>query len=116
VIVPLGTWLKDTKEETFCLLIADGVSLSIAFQRAGFKAKDKTVSALTLFKSPRIQQRVQAIHAARRAHPPITLPEVTDMMKRVYAEAMYTSELTPAHNAAFSPGKTARFSSRPRTT
>src|SRR5215467_1856022 len=99
VLVPLGAWLKDSKEEAFCVLLADGIGLAIAFQRAGFKAKG---SAMGLFQEPRIQARIQEIIKARASHPPVSLSDVTDMLKRIYAEAMYSNELAPAHNAAFS--------------
>jgi hypothetical protein len=46
--------------------------------------------------------RVEAIIKARATHPPITLPEVTDMLKRVYVGAIHGEDYNPAHNAAFS--------------
>ena len=101
-IVPIGAWLNDEREECFCLLIADGLPLAIAFKTAGYTAKDKTNSALKLFKAPRIQERVTAILKARASHPAVSLSEVTDMLKRVYVGALHSNEFTPAHNAAFS--------------
>jgi len=84
------------------MLIADGIPLAIAFRTAGFKASAKSVSALALFKAQRVQDRVTAILKARASSPAVSLPEVTDMLKRVYAGALHSAEYTPAHNAAFS--------------
>ena len=100
VVVPIGVGLNDAREECFCLLIADGVPLAIAFRTAGFKGK--SVSALALYRAQRVQDRVTAILKARASHPPVSLSEVTDMLKRVYAGAIHSAEYTPAHNAAFS--------------
>jgi hypothetical protein len=102
VVVPIGVGLEDEREECFCLLIADGVPLALAFKTAGFTAKAKPQGALHLYKAQRIQDRVTAILRARASHPPVSLSEVTDMLKRVYAGALHSNEFTPAHNAAFS--------------
>ena len=101
-VVPIGFGLKDEREECFCLLIADGLAVALAYRTAGFKAKADAVSALNLYKAQRIQERITAILRARAASPAVSLPEVTDMLKRVYAGAIHSSEFTPAHNAAFS--------------
>ena len=100
VSVPDMAWLVKDKEECFCLLLADGIPVSIAFRRAGFTAKGSN-SALALFRAQRIQDRVSAIFKARANSPPVTLPEITDMMKRVYVGAIHDAEYTPAYNAAF---------------
>jgi hypothetical protein len=102
VIVPIGIGLNDEREECFAMLIADGIPIAIAFRTAGFTAKDKKASALALYRSQRLQDRVTAILRARASHPPMSLSEVTDMLKRVYAGALHSNEFTPAHNAAFS--------------
>jgi hypothetical protein len=102
VVIPIGVGLDDVREECFCLLIADGVPLAIAFKTAGFSAKDKNCSAFDLYRAQRVQDRVTAIIKARASHPPVSLSEVTDMLKRVYAGALHSGEFTPAHNAAFS--------------
>ena len=99
-IVPIGAGLNDEREECFCLLIADGVAVALAYRTAGFTAKGK--GALVLYGSQHIQDRVKAILRARAASPAVSLPEVTDMLKRVYAGALHSQEWTPAHNAAFS--------------
>src|SRR4029077_15200120 len=68
--------------------------------RAGFKGTE--VAAHKLFHLPRIQARAQAILEARRTTGVVTLPEVTDMLKRVFAGAHAKEEYSAAHNAAFS--------------
>jgi hypothetical protein len=102
VVIPVGIGLNDEREECFCLLIADGLPLAIAFKTAGFSAKAKPQGALHLYGQQRIQDRIKAIIKARASHPPVSLSEVTDMLKRVYAGALHSAEYTPAHNAAFS--------------
>jgi len=102
VVIPIGVGLTDAREECFCLLIADGLPLAIAYKTAGFSNKHKSVGALHLYGLQRIQDRVKAILKARASHPPVSLSEVTDMLKRVYAGAIHSGEYTPAHNAAFS--------------
>lgn len=101
VVIPIGVGLDDLREECFCLLVADGVPLAIAWKTAGYTAKHKS-GALHLYGAPRIQDRVTAILRARASHPAVTLSEVTDMLKRVYTGAIHSGEFTPAHNAAFS--------------
>jgi hypothetical protein len=95
-------WLKDAKEELFCVLICDGLTLGLAFTKAGFTAADKASSAYGLMKAPRIEARIRAILEARAKSPPVNLPEVTDMLKRVYGGALHSEEYNAAHNAAFS--------------
>lgn len=99
VTVPDMAWLIKDKEEAFCILIADGVPVAMAFRKAGFSAKGN--SALALYSQPRIQERISAIVKARAATAPVSLPEITDMMKRVYAGSIHDCEYTPAYNAAF---------------
>jgi len=84
------------------MLIADGIPIAIAFRTAGFTAKDRKSSAIQLYQAQRIQDRVKAILRARASSPAVSLSEVTDMLKRVYAGALHSAEYTPAHNAAFS--------------
>src|SRR4029077_1118249 len=68
--------------------------------RAGFKGTE--VAAHKLFHLPRIQERANAILEARRTTGVVTLPEVTDMLQRVFAGAHAKEEYSAAHNAAFS--------------
>lgn len=102
VLILDGAWLKDEKEECFAVLIADGVPLALAFKRAGLEVGPGHSSAMQLFSSQRLRARVSAILEARGKHPPISLSEVTDMLKRVYAGALHDTEYNAAHNAAFS--------------
>lgn len=97
--------LKDQRHEFFALLVADGMPLIEAFVRAGLAAKrtnSAAVLASNLHARPDLQARVQAIREARRGTAAVTLPEVTDMLQRVYAAGIADGELGPAHNAAFS--------------
>jgi hypothetical protein len=102
VLLPMTGWLKDEKEEAFCVLLCDGLTLAVAYQRAGFAAADHAVSAFDLIQSPRIKARCQAIFEARKNTPGLGLGDVTDMLKRVYAGALQGEEYNAAHNAAFS--------------
>ena len=99
--VLLGVELRDAREEIFVRMVCDGLALGIAFARAGFTSKMKD-AAYTLFDLPRIQARANAILEARRTSGVVTLPEVTDMLKRVFAGAHSEGEYSAAHNAAFS--------------
>lgn len=96
-----GVELRDAREEIFVRMVCDGLALGIAFARAGFTSKTKD-AAYTLFNLPRIQERANAILEARRTSGAVTLPEVTDMLKRVFAGAHSEGEYSAAHNAAFS--------------
>jgi hypothetical protein len=82
-------------------MVCDGLSLGVAFARAGFTSKTKD-AAFMLFNLPRVQARAQAILEARRTSGVVSLPEVTDMLKRVFAGAHSEGEYSAAHNAAFS--------------
>jgi hypothetical protein len=75
--------------------------LGIAFARAGFSSKAKDAAA-NLFNLPRVQERARAILEARRSTGVVTLPQVTDMLQRVFAGAHSEGEYSAAHNAAFS--------------
>lgn len=97
----MGVDLQDAREEIFIRLICDGISVGVAFIRAGFTSKHQN-AAHNLFNLPRIQARAQAILEARRTTGVVTLEEVTDMLKRVYAGAHMEGEYSAAHNAAFS--------------
>jgi hypothetical protein len=97
----LGTDLRDAQEEQFTRMVCDGLSLGVAFARAGFTSKTKD-AAFMLFNLPRVQARAQAILEARRTSGVVSLPEVTDMLKRVFAGAHSEGEYSAAHNAAFS--------------
>jgi hypothetical protein len=102
VLLPMTGWLKDEKEERFCVLMCDGLTLAVAYKTAGFVAADKAVSAFDLIQTPRIKARCQAILHARAHTPGLGLGDVTDMLKRVYAGALHGEEYNAAHNAAFS--------------
>ena len=100
-VLLFGVELRDAREEIFVRMVCDGLSLGVAFSRAGFTSKTKD-AAYTLFALPRLQERAQAILEARRTQGVVTLPEVTDMLKRVFAGAHSEGEYSAAHNAAFS--------------
>jgi len=97
----LGVDLRDAREEVFVRLVCDGLSLGVAFTRAGFTSKAHD-AASNLFHLPRVQERAAAILEARRTSGVVSLPEVTDMLKRVFAGAHSEGEYSAAHNAAFS--------------
>jgi hypothetical protein len=99
--VLLGVDLQNAKEEAFCVMVCDGLSVASAYVRAGFTSKASN-AALTLFHKPHIQARAHAILEARRTQGVVTLPEVTSMLQRVFAGALHDAEYSAAHNAAFS--------------
>lgn len=104
-VVLLGVDLTDAREEIFVRMVCDGLALGIAFTKAGFTSasdKGRHVAAHNLFHLPRVQQRAAAILEARRTQGVVTLPEVTDMLQRVFAKALHDDQLNAAHNAAFS--------------
>ena len=82
-------------------MVCDGISQGMAFARAGFKSAHGSAPS-NLWALPRIQARAQAILEARRTTGVVTLEEVTDMLKRVFAGAHTEGEYSAAHNAAFS--------------
>ena len=100
-VVLLGVELRDAQEEVFVRMVCDGLALGIAFARAGFTSKAKD-AASNLFHLPRVQERAAAILEARRSTGVVSLNEVTDMLKRVFAGAHSEGEYSAAHNAAFS--------------
>jgi hypothetical protein len=100
-VMLFGVELRDAQEEVFVRMVCDGLALGVAFSRAGFKSKAKD-APINLFHVPRVQARAQAILEARRTTGVVTLGEVTDMLKRVYAGAHSEGEYSSAHNAAFS--------------
>ena len=97
----LGDDLKDAQEEQFVRMACDGLALGVAYVRAGFKIHRRDAPSL-LFALPRIQARANAILEARRTSGVVSLSEVTDMLKRVFAGAHSEGEYSAAHNAAFS--------------
>ena len=97
----LGAGLNDVREENFCLMVCDGISLAIAFERAGFKSGN-TAAPSNLFHLDRIQHRTNEILEARRTTGVVSLSEVTDMLQRVFTGALHRDEYSAAHNAAFS--------------
>jgi hypothetical protein len=99
--VLFGVELRDAREELFVILVCDGLPMGLAFKRAGFESKANNAPSL-LFNLPRVQERAQAILAARRETGAVSLPQVTDMLKRVFAGAHSEGEYSAAHNAAFS--------------
>jgi hypothetical protein len=100
-IVLLGVDLADAREEMFCRMVCDGLSIGTAYVKAGFTGKGNA-GPLRLFNARHIQERARAILEARTTQGVITLPEVTDMLKRVFAGALHDAEYSAAHNAAFS--------------
>jgi hypothetical protein len=100
-IVLLGVDLQDAREEIFVRMVCDGMALGVAFKRAGFTSKDVAAPS-KLFALPRLQARANAILEARRTQGVVTLPQVTDMLQRVFTEALHSEQLSAAHNAAFS--------------
>jgi hypothetical protein len=96
-----GGDLQDAREEMFVRMVADGLSMGVSYARAGFVARTHN-AAQDLFKRPHIQARIEAVLEARRTQGVVTLPEVTDMLKRVFAGANSEGEYSAAHNAAFS--------------
>jgi hypothetical protein len=104
-LVLLGVNLTDAREEIFVRMVTDGIAIGVAFTKAGFKAASPGAlgtAASKLFHLPRVQARAAAILEARRTQGVVTLPEVTDMLHRVYAKALHDDQLNAAHNAAFS--------------
>jgi hypothetical protein len=100
-VVLLGVDLRDAREEIFVRMVCDGLAVGVAFARAGFTSKAKD-AAYNLFNLPRVQERAAAILEARRSTGVVTLPQVTDMLQRVFAGAHSEGEYSAAHNAAFS--------------
>jgi hypothetical protein len=96
-----GVELRDAREEIFVRMVCDGLALGVAFARAGFTSKAAEAPS-NLFHLRRVQERANAILEARRTSGVVTLPEVTDMLKRVFAGAHSEGEYSAAHNAAFS--------------
>ncbi len=100
-VTVFGVDLKDAREEIFVRLVCDGITLGVAYAKAGFKSKAHDAPS-TLFQLPRIQERANAILEARRTTGVVSLGEVTDMLQRVFAGAHAAEEYSAAHNAAFS--------------
>lgn len=102
----IGNDLADAREECFARMVADGLTLGVAWARAGFPAEPDMLRAAVaggnLFRTPHIGARVAAILEARAQASTASLPEVSDMLRRVYAEALHSGEYGAAHNAAFS--------------
>jgi hypothetical protein len=96
-----GADLQDAREEAFIRMVCDGLSLGTSYARAGFTSKAQN-AARDLFNRPHVQRRAEAVLEARRTQGVVTLPEVTDMLKRVFAGANSEGEYSAAHNAAFS--------------
>jgi hypothetical protein len=96
-----GVELNDAREELFVVMVCDGLSLGVAFNRAGFTSKDHSAPS-KLFHLPRVQERARAIFEARRTTGVVSLGEVTSMLQRVFAGAHSEGEYSAAHNAAFS--------------
>jgi hypothetical protein len=101
VILLLGRDLEDHREELFVRLVCDGMSLAQAYVMAGLP-KGSIAAPSRLFRLPRLQERAQAILDARAKTGAITLPQVTDMLQRVFTGALHSGDFGPAHNAAFS--------------
>jgi hypothetical protein len=97
----LGVDLQDAKEEVFVRMVTDGISMGVAFARAGFKSKHNNAPS-NLWQLDRIQERAAAILEARRTTGVVTLPQVTSMLQRVFSSAYHADEYNAAHNAALS--------------
>jgi hypothetical protein len=97
----LGVDLQDAKEEVFVRMVTDGISMGVAFVRAGFKSKHRN-AASNLWQLSRIQERAAAILEARRTTGVVTLPQVTSMLQRVFSSAYHNEEYNAAHNSALS--------------
>lgn len=93
--------LANEREETFVTLVCDGMSLAEAFRVAGFRAGSQ-MDPTRLWRKEGLQERAKAILRARAATGAVTLPEVTNMLQRVFAGALQACDYSPAHNAAFS--------------
>lgn len=100
-MVPYGGDLANEREEAFARLTCDGMPLAEAFRLAGLKAGSRS-DPLRLWRQDRIQERVKALLKARAETGAVTLPQVTDMLQRVFAGALHAQDYSPAHNAAFS--------------
>jgi hypothetical protein len=100
-LMVLGVDLPDAREEIFVRMVCDGIAIGIAFVRAGFTSKNANTPA-KIWALPRCQERARAILDARATTGVVTLPEVTDMLKRVFTGAYNGEEYSAAHNAAFS--------------
>lgn len=100
-LLVMGVELSDAREEIFVRMVCDGIALGVAFVRAGFKSPHHDAPA-KLFALPRIQERANAILEARRTTGVVTLPQVTEMLQRVFAGAQAAEEYSAAHSAAFS--------------
>ena len=97
----LGVSLKDAREELFVIMVCDGLTLGQAYVRAGFKGKGSKAAHM-LWQLDRIQERARAVLDARKATGAISLPQVTNMLERVFSSAIHSEQLNAAHNAAFS--------------
>ena len=101
IVMLFSEGLKDAREEMFVAMVCDGLSLRLAFARAGFESKAHNAPS-NLLNLPRVQERVRAILEERRTQGAVTLSEVTSMLQRVFAGAHAAEEYSAAHNAAFS--------------
>ena len=99
-VVHLGNDLQNEREEAFCRLVCDGMSQSEAYRLAGFQPVPH--GPKRLWAKPHIQDRAAGILRARAETGAVTLPQVTDMLQRVFAGSLASGEYGPAHNAAFS--------------
>jgi hypothetical protein len=100
-VMLLGRDLQDAREEQFVRMVCDGVPMGTAFSKAGFTSKDRNAPS-NLWHVRRVQERANAILEARATQGVVTLPQVTDMLQRVFTGALHKEEYSAAHNAAFS--------------
>jgi len=100
-VVLLGKDLQDAREELFTRMVCDGVPMGTAFAKAGFTSRDRNAPS-NLWHVQRVQERANAILEARATQGVVTLPQVTDMLQRVFSGALHEGEFSAAHNAAFS--------------
>lgn len=85
-------------------MVADGMAPFEAYRRAGGAPNGLGAAkgAVAWLEAPQVRARIDAILEARRAAGAVSLEEITDMLRQVYAGARQDAEYGAAHNAAFS--------------
>lgn len=94
--------LPNVKHELFAGMVADGLAPTDAYGLAGFTGRARAISGPALANKPAVRARIDALLAARREASSVTLPEITDMLRRVFAGAFASQDWGASHNAAFS--------------
>lgn len=93
--------LANERHEVFAGMVANGMGAGEAYALAGFRGP-VAVNGPRLASHPKVRARIDALLAARREASAVTLPEVTDMLRRVFAGAFASQDWGASHNAAFS--------------